>query len=492
MKNLKKFALFAISSGIAVVSAFEFVGCGSQASSNVDESNSDDIQIVQTVPEDTYNESEQSESEQNKVEEQSEKMVDSNLDESDNLDEAVATVNSYISSMENGNFTYSITSSSGDYALYNFDGDMVEVDDNGVVAYYVLEDGVNYAITYENGAWQKNSTDQLDISTAVSIIVSDLKDINWTEFDANNNILTGTIDGETVTMQISNGEMLLNFSDEEIVITDIGTTVVDLPEIEDTAEGENIYEIDSNGNYIFNISAIYEVLVPWILGDNQFGRDILSERASDDSYYISEVLYIDADVDMIGFGTIVKHCTDKLDDTYYRYSYIGDDDLYTGFANGEYQTQKEFKEFLNSMKKTKYRTKSTQEVEYTTLDDDYESEHKEEFEALTERVLEKAGVTVDKIYYAFKTPVFGVYASSTYGYVASWDQYYLVEIDGQMQLLQMGVASSIYLGEKNAIANIISNTKYWEASVYSTKEIDNGNRSLYSSTSLLKEIGYTK
>ncbi len=487
-KLLKKIATLAISLGISVTIAFSFAGCVS------DVKQTQDPNIDQTIitPEDPTLETPTPETPSDGgtvVEEPSDEST-----EEMTMEEAIGKVEEFTSSISQGNFTYFM----GDSIVYSFDGDTVALSQDGDVTYFVYEDGVNYAITYDNDeeVWYKNVTEEFDVSAAVGELVSDIVSISYSDYDAENNLLYGMIQERiSAVVQVTDSKLTIEFAGRTSVFTSVGTTTVSLPENVVEAETKSIYTIDSEGNYVFDIAAINEVLEPWVKGDNQFGKNIIEAKyGSSYPVTVKKVLYINASEDEIAFGVLFY---DDDGAPEYMELYIRDDTLYNGIKDGSIVTQEDFKECLNSIDRpAKIGANVGGEVlEYTTFDDDYASEHQEEFEKLTERVFEKAGVTVDKIYFGFKGPTEGTYASSTYGYGTGWYQYYLVEVDGQMQFLQFRISASVYpsLGAGNAIGNVLEDTDYWGTSLRSTKEIDNGNEALYSlTTSLLETTDLSK
>ena len=118
-------------------------------------------------------------------------------------------------------------------------------------------------------------------------------------------------------------------------------------------------------------------------------------------------------------------------------------------------------------------------VEYTTLDADYETEHKAEFEKLTESVMETVseygckdtGVSEyrdkieeyknAKILFGIKTPAGKESAGLAMGYVSEWHQYYVLEVEGKIEFADFAIFSSSSNNVENEKVNVLDKNRRW-------------------------------
>ena len=133
----------------------------------------------------------------------------------------------------------------------------------------------------------------------------------------------------------------------------------------------------------------------------------------------------------------------------------------------------------SSKKPFKFDSKLNLKVEYTTIDADYETEHKEEFEKLTESVMETVseygckdtGVSEyrdkieeyknAKILFGIKTPAGKESAGLSMGYVSEWHQYYVLEVEGKIEFADFAIFSSSSNNVENEKVNVLDKNRRW-------------------------------
>ncbi len=198
--NLKKFATLALASGISLTTAFAFAGCELFMSEE---------------------EKRQEEVFENAVEEVTERLT------------AVQEMN---------NFTYTRYLNNRLVYYFKFDGDLVEYLYLGDLKYCYTENDILYQMSQDDdGYWKTEIMDDpyfIEIFRTFSTTL--LETINWSSYNEEENVLSGTQDGYSIQMSVNNGEIYYKAPGGLCVFSDIGTTTVTLPEnvIDDTTEDE--------------------------------------------------------------------------------------------------------------------------------------------------------------------------------------------------------------------------------------------------------------
>lgn len=194
--NLKKFAALALASGVSLTTC-AFVGCG-------------------------FNEERQLY--RNAVSEATESLT------------SIKEVNNFTLSC------YNTESQKLDY-YFKVDNDVVEVKfsiSESSSYYYYSEDGTFYMVSKDDsGNWNRKITGDTALYNAAQSFSTTLASaIVWSSYDGEENILTGRYYGNTIEMKIENGEIYFKIGKEFYTYTDIGTTIVTLPEnvIDNTSE----------------------------------------------------------------------------------------------------------------------------------------------------------------------------------------------------------------------------------------------------------------
>lgn len=368
---------------------------------------------------------------------------------------------------KNQNFTYTMEVK-GKIKEYLFAGDVAMAQEDTIVYYEnKKENGEQklYEYALEDGKWHKK-TSEVEIDKLVGEMTDALGNVIWEGYDAELNILSGECDGQKFEASFNDGNLTLKLdSGVKVDITKVGSTLVKLPEnvVDDTNLNNLIWTKDKNGEYQFNLPLMKEVLETYLKNEdpehpNQYGRDAVADRMHDYEGHTQQIVFIDTN-DM-SVGVLFRSSTNH---THFINYVIRN--LYDSIKNEQVQTKEELKEFLwkegtypleLSIKQTGIM------MEYSTLDDDYETEHKEEFEGLTKRLFERIKIVGFQpisindegtkildyegadILFGFRSPLLGSFAGADMGYVNGWLQYYLIEKDDKI-----GFVSFSLLGDCN-------------------------------------------
>ena len=383
----------------------------------------------------------------------------------------VEKVNEFLAEIDKNNFTYT-ENVNGSVMNYFIEGDTWKVyeDNDNIGHYYYVEDGKAYLLNYDktDNMWHKTETDLRDTK---ELVYNDLINVNWTSFDSNENVITGEVDGKEVNLKFNSSSVVVYGDDYEKTIYNIGNTTVNMPEaskiVDDTTiitpppvdETDKIYTVDENGNYVFNIPAMASVLDKWMKGDNQYNKDYLAEYwlVTEDVSHVDKILYIDATLDKIDV-VVISETNGKGGMTTFRFN---DSNFYDKIKNQEIETTQEFEDYLNSTKYKQFSpVGSTITFEYST--DTATNDQLSEFKTMTENIFTKIatkGTQVGsikndyenpipefadaKVLFGFKTPAGGTVAGLDMGYIKSWQHYYILDIDGNIELATINIASSI-------------------------------------------------
>ncbi len=425
----------------------------------------------------------------------------------------VETINDFVDTLEKGNYTYSKLHN-GIIDNYLFDGDTWHIfedkDTNGY--YYYVENGKNYLLNYDNSdkMWHKTETELRDVN---DFIYDDLISATWTSYDKDKQVYYGTMDGEEVSFEFTSTGAIIYGNGFEKTIYSVGNTGVELPDaskiIDDTVtpeppieETEKIYEV-KNGEYVFNIPAMVEVLNDWLKGNNQYDKDYLAEYWMSDKACTNKVLFIDTDISNIEVATLYENNGEEGLATIR----FNDETFYEKIQNGTLSTVKEFKEYLNSTTYKQFRPESTIIFEYST--DSATAEEKAEFNQMTENILTKiAKIGIqsssvndpgkDKIpeyenaemLFGFKTPAGGIGIGADLGNSKSWDHYYVLNINGKLEFVRVAITSSIDRVSNEKENVVKGNDNGYVISKLEREDIDKGNQELYKDNSVQAQATY--
>lgn len=430
------------------------------------------------------------------------------------------------------NYTYSFSSGNTDINYY-FDGDKVQIKNNKkrISDYHYVDGEKAYDLIYnkETSKWGRYDATGYDVNC---LIMDSLKKAKWTSYDEIQNYFVGIFEKKEMTLYLDDEGGTLVGDDYYGCISRIGETVVTLPESDriynadptieptdptDPAESSAFYTIDTNGNYVFDIATIQKVF----MGKTQNGNTLIDQVYKNctvlNDIIVENVVFINPTAERFQIG-VLMHLDPEIHenvDTTTCLSVINDqNDRWKNFVSDpNNNTVSKLKEFLlttskqSSKKPFRFDSKLNQvKVEYTTIDADYETKHKEEFEKLTAIIFETiatkgckdtavsdyrdkmAEFNNAKVLFGIKIPVKDTVAGLSLGYKKSWKQYYVLEIDGKIEFVDIDIASSVTNNVENEKVNIYNKNYRWFL-VYAVQrtELATGNELLYKSNTKSQE-----
>ena len=417
----------------------------------------------------------------------------------------VEKVNEFLAEIDKNNFTYT-ENVNGSVMNYFIEGDTWKVyeDNDNIGHYYYVEDGKAYLLNYDktDNMWHKTETDLRDTK---ELVYNDLINVNWTSFDSNENVITGEVDGKEVNLKFNSSSVVVYGDDYEKTIYNIGNTTVNMPEaskiVDDTTivtpppvvETDKIYTVDENGNYVFNISAMVDVLKQ----KNQDGDLWISKYYNDlyvfSSQNVTDVVYINATSGSLEIGLLMEN--NGLNVKQFG-TMVSKDNSWSEFIEDDKNNSiDKFKEYIETGSKSlKYENPIT--YEYNTKD--ASTEQLTEFKTMTKNILTKIatiGIQLTsvnepgvnpipeyenaKVLFGFKTPAGSVGIGADLGNSKTWHHYYLLDVNGQLEFANVEISSSIdrVANEKENVLN--ANDKGYIIAKVERDKINNENKLLF-------------
>ena len=417
----------------------------------------------------------------------------------------VEKVNEFLAEIDKNNFTYT-ENVNGSVMNYFIEGDTWKVyeDNDNIGHYYYVEDGKAYLLNYDktDNMWHKTETNLRDTK---ELVYNDLINVNWTSFDSNENVITGEVDGKEVNLKFNSSSVVVYGDDYEKTIYNIGSTTVNMPEaskiVDDTTivtpppvvETDKIYTVDENGNYVFNISAMVDVLKQ----KNQDGDLWISKYYNDlyvfSSQNVTDVVYINATSGSLEIGLLMEN--NGLNVKQFG-TMVSKDNSWSEFIEDDKNNSiDKFKEYIETGSKSlKYENPIT--YEYNTKD--ASTEQLTEFKTMTKNILTKIatiGIQLTsvnepgvnpipeyenaKVLFGFKTPAGSVGIGADLGNSKTWHHYYLLDVNGQLEFANVEISSSIdrVANEKENVLN--ANDKGYIIAKVERDKINNENKLLF-------------
>lgn len=395
------------------------------------------------------------------------------------------------------NYTYSFSSGNKDYNYY-FDGDKVQIKNNKerISDYHYISGDKAYDLVYdkETGKWGRYDATGFDVN---SLIMDSLRGAEWTNYDEIQNYFEGTVNGKAMTLYLDDEGGTLVGDGYYGCVSRIGETSVTLPTADkiynadptidptDPVVDTALYTIDTNGNYVFNIDAIQKAFMEITPNGNTLIDQVYKNCTVFNDRIVENVVFINPTKDNFKIG-VLMHFDPEIHenvDTTTCLSVINDQNgKWKSFiSNPENNTVSRFKDFLLTTSKLfKFDSKLNQvKIEYTTIDADYETAHKEEFDKLTNSVMEtvseygcKDTGTSEyrdkieeyknaKVLFGIKTPAGKESAGLSMGYVSDWHQYYVLEVNGKLEFADFLIFSSTSNNVEDEKVNVINKNRRW-------------------------------
>lgn len=394
------------------------------------------------------------------------------------------------------NYTYSFSSGNKDYNYY-FDGDKVQIKNNNerISDYHYISGDKAYDLVYdkETGKWGRYDATGFDVN---SLIMDSLRGAEWTNYDEIQNYFEGTVNGKAMTLYLDDEGGTLVGDGYYGCVSRIGETSVTLPTADkiynadptidptDPVVDTALYTIDTNGNYVFNIDAIQKAFMEITPNGNTLIDQVYKNCTILNNIIVDNIVFINPTKDNFKIGVLMHPDPEigKDVDTTTRLSVINDQNgKWESFvSNPENNSIAKFKDFLLTTSKLfKFDSKLNFKVEYTTIDADYETAHKEEFDKLTNSVMEtvseygcKDTGTSEyrdkieeyknaKVLFGIKTPAGKESAGLSMGYVSDWHQYYVLEVNGKLEFADFLIFSSTSNNVEDEKVNVINKNRRW-------------------------------
>ena len=394
------------------------------------------------------------------------------------------------------NYTYSFSSGNKDYNYY-FDGDKVQIKNNKerISDYHYISGDKAYDLVYdkETGKWGRYDATGFDVN---SLIMDSLRGAEWTDYNEIQNYFEGTVNGKAMTLYLDDEGGTLVGDGYYGCVSRIGETSVTLPTADkiynadptidptDPVVDTALYTIDTNGNYVFNIDAIQKAFMEITPNGNTLIDQVYKNCTILNNIIVDNIVFINPTKDNFKIGVLMHPDPEigKDVDTTTRLSVINDQNgKWESFvSNPENNSIAKFKDFLLTTSKLfKFDSKLNFKVEYTTIDADYETAHKEEFDKLTNSVMEtvseygcKDTGTSEyrdkieeyknaKVLFGIKTPAGKESAGLSMGYVSDWHQYYVLEVNGKLEFADFLIFSSTSNNVEDEKVNVINKNRRW-------------------------------
>lgn len=200
------------------------------------------------------------------------------------MEDVVGVLNAALVSMETDkNFSLVGTSNNGEVCTILYNNNVYSVADGNGTTYYQQTGEGNFVYQQDaKGVWQK--TEGEAAANVYLNMAFALKNADWTNYDAENNKLTGKIDNGTIEVEYQNDDtqtladdvVKLSSDAESVQIYNLTTTAqLTLPEIAPPVKEEDlIYTKNEQGEIKINLKRMAEAVRAFIKGNNSLGRDI--------------------------------------------------------------------------------------------------------------------------------------------------------------------------------------------------------------------------
>lgn len=408
-----------------------------------------------------------------------------------------------LSELSLGNYTFDKQTEQGKTS-YLIDNDLVftksSTDEYG--HYYSYENGKMYKIVFVEDEEKYHKYDEKELLSFDNFIYDTLVSTNWTAFDEAEDVVSGNVGELDYSLDLTDKTLSGELSGK---IYDINSTVVmkpsyivdktekdpvidpDNPEIDPpVVQSENIYEV-VDGKYVFNIVAIRDVILNWMKGDNQYGKDFLAAKHYSNSV-TEDIIYVNADTSRFEWG--YRYANENNEKIFQR-AYIDNAKLYQNILDGTIKTKSQFADFMFDIVKAQLNPIDTVAIDSNV--------NEENFEILTQRVfnrLENKGVQANSInndlpetklagfsdaevLCGFKATSSITSAAFDMGFKKTWSQYYLIKYCGEVELVEIKVSSSVNDTSDELKHVLENNSGKWMINEITRKECALDNELLY-------------
>lgn len=359
-----------------------------------------------------------------------------------------------------------------------FDGSKCKKQTASGETYLSTEEGVNYLYSLDGTNWQKTETTNSASADIANLVDKFKNKLTWAEYDGTK--LTGTFnnDGEVYSANatVSNNKLdvvaTTNSDKLELTLDKSKTNTVALPEVK-TEEKVEVYNATTGK---WNVKLLANTIEEWF-AETTYYKDVINFGLG--NTILKNIFYVTPVEKGMEFGALTETKGTKAINFFTINSAI--------VENFKTATSKDgIKKVLSAETKPikrKENSESNTKYEYSTID--VTQEQLQQFNAMTTSIFSKlstevSGLETANVLFGFKTPKSSPFAAGENGYMVGWNQYYIVNINNQVKLVSMHIASSNDRGS-GEIGNVIDNTKYWSISELKIENLVNENKTLFES-----------
>ena len=401
----------------------------------------------------------------------------------------------FVSSMEKKNFTYRTEGKS----TVRVDGNLIEVGDNTFNDIYEsttdeFNQPVQYFYDYSNGKYVKDfyeaSSD--NVFKKVENFVSDFRGF-WQSEDET------TYKRDKTTLEIlSANSARLTVNGKITSITKIGennlktpnASMVDDRTTSGSANPSNPSQssplIYDAGTKKWDLKLFKKIFIKWVNDNDDMSSAVMKKNTTLDDIIFFNNFDNNSNITFGAIYTLGGHSTQTFK------TFEMSDSFSKFLKSGDSLSEKDVNEYMNTS--TQYLYKSSKSdvsiaIEYSKLT--ATSDQKKTFEAMTKNILNKFSPDGKKaeVLYWMKQPVTskdGI--SSLYKFCDTWEERFIVSVDGDVQMWNIGVTSSTYYGTGVAYENVANDPsgELWQTHPVlggpDKIDIDDRNIELYSNT----------
>ncbi len=410
------------------------------------------------------------------------------------MEEAIAEVSAFLSEVkENQKFTYTKTENSKE-EKYSFLNGLLKVEKDGVVTIYEEDGGQKYAYSQQDGAWNKDFTQQSisSILETFDAFANGVEKVSWSEFDAQKAQLSGSYKGQPVTVTLNGDNITFQIGDLSVNVSKNVENFAKPEQVTDnTIQSEKLWET-VDGQRVYNYKLLAQTLEDWIKENDGYLKEMFAGGIN--SY--DKLLSIEIKDNSFRFKNLITNSNGK--------SQIYDIEFHpTWFSSilaEENNTASAMKEYFSKLvqeKKYPIRPINTSKIdlEYTSLN--ATPEQKTQMDGLTQSVFnelategwktdswENVGTKVAdlkdaKILFSAKGEI--VFSGDAYslGPQSNWYQYYLIENKGNLEWVSVKLASAKSYNcepEERVIGDV---NNLWFVFEPTRTPLDKGNTQLY-------------
>ena len=225
------------------------------------------------------------------------------------MEEAIAEVSAFLSEVkENQKFTYTKTENSKE-EKYSFLNGLLKVEKDGAVTIYEEDGGQKYVYSQQDGAWNKDFTQQSisSILETFDAFANGVENVSWSEYDAQKAQLSGSYKGQPVTATLNGDNITFQIGELSVNVSKNVENFAKPEQVKDnTIQSEKLWET-VDGQRVYNYKLLAQTLEDWIKENDGYLKEIT--RSSVKS--VDKLLTIEIKDDSLKFKTLVTKSDEK-------------------------------------------------------------------------------------------------------------------------------------------------------------------------------------